>query len=199
MAYRLRAAIPAANRRHLGRTLLAAALLCAAPLAPTAHATTPFDAMRPVPPAELAGMRGGFIDSSGLVVRFGFDMTTTVNNVLQQRVVVTPIVVVPNVPSIQVAHTDSTGMTTTQQLSTSSLANSAIQFTDLVNGGRTTLSTTLGPNGTLSIVQNQMNNQLIQRAATFNFDIAGMRAALSNQANTIATFQGLRTRALFGH
>jgi hypothetical protein len=192
------ASIASATGRRASLLLVAALFGAVGAVAGTADAATPFEQMRPLGAEQLQRMRGGFIDSSGLMIRFGFDTSIRVNNELQQRVVVSPILVAPNVPGVEVTRTNSAGVTTTQQISTGALARAPIEFRELVNGGMTSLSTAFGPNGALSVVQNRANNTLVQRTTTFNFDITGMRAILANHAAANMMMRGLATRAVFG-
>ena len=148
--------------------------------------------------ADLQEMRGGFVGRSGVLVRFGFDISTRVNGALTQRLVMADTNIGQNLPSVTLQRTAANGATTTETLTQQQLAQAPAEFKDVVNGGATTVATSLSSRGIVSAIQNSANNQLIQRTATINLEVVGLRNVLNN--NSAGRFVGnaLAARAVFG-
>jgi hypothetical protein len=142
---------------------------------------------------ELQEMRGGFVGPSGVLVRFGFDIATHVNGALAQRLVLAPTDIGANTTSLTVDHTNAQGQTTQRPLGLTST-----EFRDAVNGGATTVSTSLSSRGIVSAIQNQANNQLVQRTARIDLDVRGLRNVISNRSSARFVGNGLGTRAVLG-
>jgi hypothetical protein len=142
---------------------------------------------------ELQEMRGGFIGPSGVLVRFGFDIATHVNGALAQRLVLAPTDIGVNTTSLTVDHTDAQGQTTQRQLGLTPTA-----FRDSVNGGATTISTALSSRGIVSAIQNQANNQLVQRTARIDLDVRGLRNVISSRSSARFVSNGLGARSVLG-
>jgi hypothetical protein len=149
--------------------------------------------------AELQEMRGGFIGRSGALVRFGFDISTHVNGVLRQRLTMQDTDITRNTQSITVNQTGQNGgppvpVTITQ----ANLASAPAEFREVLNNGATTLSTTLSSRGIVSAIQNSANNQLIQRSATINLEVVGLRNIMNQNSGHRFIANALATRSVFG-
>jgi hypothetical protein len=148
--------------------------------------------------AELQEMRGGFFDSSGFLVRFGFDISTHVNGILTQRLTLADTNITPSMSSLTVNETQSDGTVTPRPITQTSLASGPATFVNTANGGATTISTSLASGGIISAIQNSANNQLIQRTAVINLEVIGLRNILNNHSAARFTSQALATRTIFG-
>ena len=148
--------------------------------------------------AELQEMRGGFIGPSGLTFRFGFDIATHVNGALTQRLTLPDTEINTNLQSISFNRTRSDGTTTTETITRSNLASAPAEFREVINGGATTVNTTFSSGGIISAIQNSANNQVIQRSATINLEVIGLRNMLGN--NNVGRFvnNALAARTVFG-
>ena len=144
---------------------------------------------------ELQEMRGGFIGRSGMTVRFGFDIATHVNGALQQRLVLAPTDIGVNTANVTLDRTNAQGQTTQHQLG---LGGTSTEFRDALNGGATTISTSLSSRGIVSAVQNSANNQVIQRSATINLEVTGLRAVMNNNSAHRFVGSALGARSVFG-
>ncbi len=126
--------------------------------------------------AEMEEMRAGFDMPGGLTVRFGFDISHSLNGQVVQRLVMPTSTITPHAHNLPVTLTDSQG---TRTLTNATLPQ---DLQSLANGGATRLATSLGANGVVTLLQNTASNQLIQRSAALNFDISGMRSMLDRGA-----------------
>jgi hypothetical protein len=148
--------------------------------------------------AELQEMRGGFIGRSGLVVRFGFEIATHVNGALTQRLVLADTNIAPNLPGVTLQRTAANGATTSETITRQNLAQAPAEFREVLNGGATTVSTSLSTSGIVSAIQNSANNQLIQRTATINLEVIGLRNSMNSNAAGRFVNNALAARAVFG-
>ncbi len=141
--------------------------------------------------AEMADMRAGFDAPGGVTVRFGFDISHSVNGQVMQRLVMPTSTITPNA-ALPISITDSQG---TRLLPGASLPQ---ELQTLANGGLTNITTSLGANGIMSLVQNRADNQVIQRTAMLNFDISGLRNMLTQSAANNLVAGALTARRMLG-
>jgi hypothetical protein len=148
--------------------------------------------------AELQEMRGGFFGPSGMTFRFGFDISTSVNGGLTQRLTLPDTLITPDMQSITINRTAANGDTTTETITRANLASAPAEFKEVLNSGATTISTSFASRGIVSAIQNSANNQLIQRSATINLEVIGLRNVLNNNASGRFVSNALAMRSLFG-
>lgn len=138
----------------------ALAILCMA--APISAMAMPVLGM-PVPVAELAKMRGGF-DVGGMVVKFGVEMTTYINGMLASR---SGIDSSPSGNTIIASQ--NTGV---QQTMVVAQGNGVQQVVQVGNANQVSSSLLNQATSALSVVQNNLNNQVIQHATIVNLDVS---------------------------
>jgi hypothetical protein len=151
-----------------------------------------------VDPQELGRMRGGFALPDGVSLAFGFDLATSVNGELLQRV---------NLPLTQIT----TGFGVSVPLSVTvgsdsyslglpmGAGSAPISIVSLTNEGLTSVTTVLGGGGVFSMLQNQANNQVLQQTRVFDVSITGMSQLLAEQARQTLVGNALAAGALLKH
>jgi hypothetical protein len=135
---------------------------------------------------ELAVMRAGFAQG-GVVVNFGFDVTTSLNGIPMQRVTL------PTGPVGGEMPVSVTRFATPAELSAGAplretemrgLSAGGMPFSVVLpaNEGATRIATTIGEGGITSLLQNTANGQMLQRTGRFDIEIVGLRAQLTHAA-----------------
>ncbi|QQD72386.1 hypothetical protein [Acidithiobacillus ferrivorans] len=117
----------------------------------------------PVPVAELAKLRGGF-EAGGMVVKFGVEMTTYVNGMLASR---SGIDSGPSGNTIIASQS-----TNVQQTMVVAQGSGVQQIVQVGNANQVSSGLLNQAASALSVVQNNLNNQVIQHATVINLDVS---------------------------
>lgn len=133
----------------------------------------PMMAAAALPEAELDAMRGGFALPGGLEVAFGFDITTRLGGTVVQRLSM-PVTQIGGAPLVVQVNDDGS-------LRMADAAGGPVVVDRSFNGGATRIVTALD-GGFVGLVQNSASGQHIDRQASFQVDIAGMRRMLDGAA-----------------
>ena len=169
--------------------------------APTFTSTSPSLAQRPVilPTAglqplnnrTLSEIRGGFSfrGSNNVMVTFGFAIETLVNHNTVQDIVEPTLSFNPYNPQGVVSNVQNTVTSVPRGTNsdTTSAAGDTKTFTTTIPGPTnsqlaTTIANTISTTGFSSVVQNNINNQLVQMTRTYNIDISGLQTQIQNSA-----------------
>lgn len=158
----------------------------------------------------LGQLRGGYDLSPGVIVNFGFQQATYVNNSLIQSVVVPTLTIAGNVVTyggpmvittpngsatfgtqgVKPAFTSFGGMPGNGQ--STILINGVAQSS--ANGGLTQVITAIGGGSLTSVIKNQVNGQKIQQFTSMNIGITGLSHMLQQTASDV-----VMNRAFFGN
>lgn len=149
--------------------------------------------------STLATMRAGFALPNGLTVSFGFDIATSLMNQSD----VSPIVQSFNIQGTAIGSTIAGTVTTQNQggsPTTVTLAASSlpISLATTANNGLTSVLTSIGSGGLITVISNNAANQLVQHTQTLNVDISGMQQMLSQQAQQSIVLRSLNAGTMFG-
>jgi hypothetical protein len=121
---------------------------------------------------ELGGVRGGMSTGSGMMVNFSFQEATYVNHTLTQSIIVPTMTISPGSTSGPAA--SGFGGTAAQvQVGTPSQVVQSV-----VNGGLTSVVSSLGAASVTNHISNAANNQLVQQVITANIGITGLGQAI---------------------
>lgn len=184
-------------RHHRTRTTTSiAAMLCALLAQPAAASSLDLfyadalglgdDAPVAVAAAELDGMRGGFALPGGVVVGFGFDITTAVNGLPVQRFTLAAdgTLAVSGAPGAPPASGDGQPL--------------PVLARTILNDGATRILTALDLGSAATIIANSADGQQITRHAVFTIEVDGLGAQLARRARDGVLFDAATTRRLFG-
>jgi hypothetical protein len=151
--------------------------------------------LTPLSDTEDQAIRGGYYPGHGIVVDFGYSITSSINHVPVQTLNVsgtrfaigangTPRVILPasgpgqgGFASIGTGDGDSP-----QPVALTAVANTVSQVFTTPNG-LTTIQTLAGLTGAVTQIQNQAPNQLVQTAREVNIAISGLAAAIARGAS----------------
>jgi hypothetical protein len=148
--------------------------------------------------STLATMRGGFELPNGLTVNFGFDIATSLANQTDGLPVVQSLNIQGTASGSTISGTIITqnqGGTTTVPLTVGSLP---ISLLTTANSGQTSVLTSIGSGGLITVISNNAANQLVQHVQTLNVDISGMTRMLSQQAQQSIISRSLNAGTMFG-
>ena len=151
--------------------------------------------LSPLSNQTLSRIRGGWSipGSNNIMVTFGFTMQTLVNNKEVQNVVFQTMQFNPYNPGSNafsgVYNSDGTGpFSGGVNSQTISPSGDAVTFTTKMIPNQsnpqieTTIANTIGTTGMSSLVQNNVNNQLVQLTRTYNIDISGLATQIQSSA-----------------
>ena len=133
---------------------------------------------------ELSGVRGGLSVGSGLVLNFAFQEATFVDHNLTQNIIVPTITVSPGSATASVGGTTvAGGFGNFSPNSVAVIGNAAAQLPvsspslavqSVLNGGMTSIVSTVGSGGVTNLISNTANNQLVQQLITANINVTGL-------------------------
>lgn len=136
--------------------------------------------------AELDGMRGGFALPGGIVVGFGFDITTAVNGLPIQRFTLATdgTLAVSGAPGAPPATGGGQPLPVLAQT--------------ILNDGATRILTALDLGSAATIIANSADGQQITRRAVFSIEVDGLGAQLAQRSRDAALLDAATTRRVFG-
>lgn len=147
--------------------------------------------LQPLSNRILGEIRGGFSfpDSNNVMVTFGFAIETMVNDHTVQDIVEPTLTFAPSNPEGAVSNVQNTvtsvpGGTNSETTSpTGDTKTFTTTIPDATNSHlATTIANTISTTGFSSVVQNNVNNQLVQMTRTYNIDISGLQTQIQNSA-----------------
>ena len=139
---------------------------------------------------ELHAMRGGFNVGGGVVVHFGFDITTVVNGVPVQRLSMTDGRTVTMTGPATAEGVDAQVTLDGVRLPASAYA--------ILNAGSTEVMTRLDAGSMAQLLRNTADGQAISRHAVFDITVTGLNADLARKAQHQVLMNALSTRAILG-
>jgi hypothetical protein len=128
---------------------------------------------------QLGAVRGGFDVAPGLLVRFGFQQATFLNQNLIQSIVIPTVTVsvgTASLPGAQVVTTPSPGIPA--QAANAMIASRA-------NDGLTSVVTSLGGNALTTLVRNQANGRVVRQVTNMELDISGLSRMLVRNSSAM--------------
>ena len=126
---------------------------------------------------QLGNVRGGFYNTNGVRLSFGFQQLTSVNGKLVQSILV-PNTDITNGVRIPIYVTGETSWKTTAT-ETSGTTTPAITVTTIGNNAQTAIQTALSGGSVVNSISNTANNQLITQATTENINLGGLSASVA--------------------
>lgn len=148
--------------------------------------------------SELAAVRGGLNVGSGLVLNFAFQEATFVDHNLTQNIIVPTITVSPGSATASVGGTTvAGGFGNFSPNSVAVIGNAAAQLPvsspslavqSVLNGGMTSIVSTVGSGGVTNLISNTANNQLVQQLITANINVTGLSQTIQQSvASTVVS------------
>lgn len=131
----------------------------------------------------LAGIRGGYMNASGVLVTFSFQQATFVNDNLTQSIIIPTFTVSPGSPAVAIVGAGNAsvlppGFTTGDVANRVQLAPSTATIQSSINNGLTHIISALGAGGISNTISNSANDQLVRQVITANIDISGLSKML---------------------
>lgn len=139
--------------------------------------------------AEMGTLRGGFLTASGIDVRFGFDIATLAADIPVQR-----FVLPRNESQMTVTNMGPGGVTEswTVPVTPGSVNTGPLSppVEAVLGDGATRIGTSFD-GGITTVIANTVNGQNLRRVATFDIELIGLRARLSQSVTHDALLSAL--------
>jgi len=131
--------------------------------------------------SELEKMRGGFALPNGITVNFGFDIATSLDGLLVQRLTLPATDITTGMAQSVPVSLNANGVISSLNLPTGA-GGSPVSVSTFVNQGLTNVTTMLGAGGISSLLQNQVDGQLLQQTRVLDVSVTGLSQTLAQQA-----------------